>query len=99
MTVTGNNAITVVTAQWNVPTPNPIAKDGSSSYSSSWIGIDGYGSDDVFQAGVECDALSGQNGTQRDIYVWWEWFPENEVGVDNFAVAAGDQLWCALIVN
>ena len=82
-----------VAGQWNVPQPNPSSPDGT-SYSSFWIGIDGDGSSDVFQAGVECEAST----SGRTIYPWWEWFPENEVQISNFPVSAGHVLHCVLNV-
>jgi hypothetical protein len=84
-----------VTGQWIVPTPNP-ADDRGSYFSAIWIGIDGDGSPDVFQAGVECDAAISGGGIQRTIYLWWAWFPDNEVQITNIAVSAGDVVSCIL---
>jgi peptidase A4-like protein len=79
--------------RWPVPTPH-LATPGQTNYSSFWIGIDGDGSGDVFQAGVECEI--GDSGP--NLYAWWEWFPEAEVKIENFPVAAGDVLSCLLTV-
>lgn len=87
-----------VSGQWNVPTPNPAAGDGTRYDSSFWVGIDGDGSPDVFQAGVECEAVNSGGVVQRTIYPWWEWFPENEVQITNFPVLAGHSLGCTLTV-
>jgi hypothetical protein len=35
---------------------------------------------------------------QRIIYPWWEWYPEYEIQITNFPVAAGDVLNCLLTV-
>lgn len=61
-------------------------------YSASWIGIDGDGSGDVCQAGVECEVLQSGTTVSRNIYPWWEWFPLPEVKITNFAVNPGDLL-------
>ena len=61
-------------------------------YSSSWIGIDGDGSGDVFQAGVECEAYRSGASVTKNIYPWWEWFPISEVQITNFAVGPGDMI-------
>ncbi|HET9184207.1 MAG TPA: G1 family glutamic endopeptidase, partial [Candidatus Angelobacter sp.] len=82
-----------VAGQWTVPQPQPSSPDGT-SYSSFWIGIDGDKSGDVFQAGVECEAST----SGRNIYAWWEWFPEQEIQISNFPVSAGHILHCVLNV-
>jgi hypothetical protein len=58
-------------------------------YSSQWVGIDGYGSPDVFQAGVEADAKC--SGSYYS--AWYEWYPNNESRIGNFAVTAGDLIY------
>jgi len=61
-------------------------------YCASWIGIDGDGSGDVCQIGVECEVFRGGTSTSRNIYPWWEWFPLPEMQITNFPVAPGDML-------
>ena len=61
-------------------------------YTSSWIGIDGDGSRDVCQAGVECDVYQSGSSITRQIYPWWEWYPNFEVQITNLAVSAGDMI-------
>ncbi len=61
-------------------------------YSASWIGLDGDGSGDVCQAGVECEVYQSGSAVQKNIYPWWEWFPLPEVKITNFAVNPGDLL-------
>jgi hypothetical protein len=88
-----------VHGEWRVPNPDPATTDGTLSYCSSWVGIDGDGSADVLQAGTECEARSVNGQVQRTIYAWWEWFPEAEVAISNFPVAAGDLLTCTICVE
>lgn len=86
--------INVAWGAWTVPNPYPGAADGTWYYCSSWIGIDGDGSPDVCQAGVECRASSTSGVVTRDVYLWWEWYPEQEVAIQNFPVSPGDRvLW------
>ena len=87
-----------INGQWNVPDPSPASVDGTHYYSSFWIGIDGAGSPDVFQAGVECDAVYVGGNVQKTFTPWWEWYPENEVQITNFPVSAGQTLACMLTV-
>jgi Peptidase A4 family len=62
--------------------------DNGTYYCATWIGIDGDGSGDVFQAGVESEV----KGTSVTIYPWWEWFPTPEVQITNLKVNAGDMV-------
>jgi hypothetical protein len=59
-------------------------------YCASWIGIDGDGSGDVFQAGVECEVYRSGSSITRNIYPWWEWYPTPEVQITNLGVSPGD---------
>lgn len=61
-------------------------------YSASWIGIDGDGSPDVCQAGVECEVYQSGASVTRNIYPWWEWYPNPEVAITNFPVNPGDMI-------
>jgi hypothetical protein len=89
---------TAVAAQWVVPHTEPAVDDGTPYYASCWIGIDGEGSTDVFQAGVQCKASYVGNIVQRTIYAWSEWYPEYEVQIPNFPVSEGDTVSCLLTV-
>jgi hypothetical protein len=66
---------------------------GSYDYSSSWIGIDGYNSSDVLQAGTEADAYC--SGTTKAAYyaAWYEWYPFSEVRIGSFPVSPGDDMF------
>ncbi len=61
-------------------------------YCASWIGIDGDGSPDVCQAGVECEVYQSGASVTRNIYPWWEWYPNPEVAITNFPVNPGDMI-------
>lgn len=61
-------------------------------YCANWIGIDGDGSNDVCQAGVECEVYRSGNSISRNIYPWWEWYPAGEVQITNLAINPGDMV-------
>ena len=68
-------------------------------YCANWIGIDGDGSNDVCQAGVECDVYRSGTTVTRNIYPWWEWFAQGccpgtccEHQITNLAVNPGDMV-------
>ncbi len=84
-----------VSGQWVIPATHLVTPD-QKNYSSFWVGIDGDGSDDVFQAGVECEV---DKSGKRKIYPWWEWYPEAEVRIDNFPASIDDILSCLLTVT
>jgi hypothetical protein len=86
-----------IEGQWTVP--NPHAPGLGSFYASEWIGIDGWGSGDVLQAGTETEIIDLGIFTVRQIYAWWEWFPAGEVAITNLSVSAGDVMYCLICVN
>jgi len=84
-----------VQGDWTIPNVYPPTQ-GQWYYCSNWIGIDGDGSGDVCQAGIECEVFQLGPFTIRNIYAWSEWFPESEVQVTNFPVDAGDEITCLI---
>jgi hypothetical protein len=66
-------------------------------YSTQWVGMDGYNSNDVLQAGVEADAYCNGSTTVAFYSAWIEWFPFNETRVSVPAFRPGDlayiQVW------
>jgi Peptidase A4 family len=80
-----------VEADWVVPNVD-APTENMWYYSSNWIGIDGDGSNDVCQIGFECEAFRSGSSVTTQIYPWWEWYPESEVQITNFAVQPGDMV-------
>lgn len=72
---------------------------GGWDYESSWVGIDGWGSPDVLQAGIEADAfclnILGAHYTSTYYSAWYEWYPFSETRINNstFPVQPGDDLF------
>ena len=77
----------------------PIARqayskcDGGWDWSVSWVGIDGWGSSDVLQAGSESDAYC--NGTTKSAYysAWYEWYPYGWTRITSLPIVPGDDLF------
>ncbi len=66
---------------------------GGWDYSSIWPGIDGYGSNDVLQGGVEVDAYCSGSTNSTLYSLWTEWYPFNETRVSSPTVAPGDLIF------
>ena len=66
---------------------------GNWDWGSAWNGIDGWGSPDVLQAGIEFDAYC--SGSTRAAYysAWYEWYPYGEVRIGSLPIAPGDDLF------
>ncbi len=86
-----------VGGQWTVPSPNTTA-DGT-YYASEWVGIDGWNSRDVLQAGTETEVTKFWIFTSTQVYTWWEWFPAGEVRISNLPVSPGDVMYCLICAD
>jgi len=81
--VTGSD-FTYVSGSWTVTKPN-CAKTPN-SYSSEWVGIDGWSSFSVEQIGTDTDC----NGKTPFYYVWYEFYPLSTVVIKDVSIAPGD---------
>lgn len=80
---------TAVSASWTVPAVSgTFCSSNPNSYSSFWVGLDGYGSNSVEQIGTDSDCL-GTDGTTPTYSAWYEMYPK---GPDTFTydVKPGD---------
>lgn len=78
-----SGVVTYVKGSWTV---SPVSLTGSSAYSASWIGIDGYSSNTVEQIGTEADWVGG-----RAVYsAWYEMYPKWSVAISSLTVRPGD---------
>ena len=74
---------TSITGEWQVPT---VTSTSGNSYSSAWIGIDGFNNRHLIQTGTEEDWAGG-----RAVYkAWWEILPKSETVISSITVHAGD---------
>jgi hypothetical protein len=80
-----SNAVSGVVGSWTVPT---AAKSSKYTYSSAWVGIDGYSDNTVEQIGTE------QDGTPRggSYYAWFEMYPNYSYEIVGFPVVPGDEI-------
>ncbi len=69
------DSVTAVAGSWFVPTVS--GPQGTSSYSSVWVGVNGYNGHTVEQVGTEQNVI---NGVPR-YYAWWEMYSADGAGV------------------
>jgi Peptidase A4 family len=76
-----------VSGTWTVPA---VSATSSSTYSSAWIGVDGFNDDNLIQTGTEEDYYSG--AAHYD--AWWEILPaaETEISTRSYPVTPGDRM-------
>jgi len=81
-----SGAVSDVKGTWTVPA---VSSSGSThTYSSTWVGIDGYSDNTVEQTGTEQDWTS--NGPVY--YAWFEMYPKFGYRIVNFPVQPGDTI-------
>src|SRR5438876_3624325 len=80
--VTGSG-VTDAKGSWIVPS---VTCSSSTTYSSFWVGIDGYSSNTVEQIGTDSDCV---NGTPA-YYVWYEFYPHWSYTVNSITIHPGD---------
>ncbi len=79
-------------ADFVIPAATNRPCSGGWTYSSSWVGIDGFGSPDVLQAGTESDAYCSSSGTASYYSAWIEWYPYSESRI-SLPVTPGDDMF------
>jgi len=82
-------AYTSVTAAWVVPSVAPSRK---ATYSSQWVGIDGFNNSSLIQTGTEADFYSGK----AHYAAWWEILPAAETVIPSITVHAGDHMTASI---
>ncbi|HET7404602.1 MAG TPA: G1 family glutamic endopeptidase [Candidatus Bathyarchaeia archaeon] len=78
-----NGAVSLAKGSWIVPS---VTCGSSNTYSSYWVGIDGYSSSTVEQTGTDSDCSSGHGV----YYAWYEFYPNPSVQISGFTVHPGD---------
>lgn len=78
------NSVTKVSGSWKIPTLT--ANPAGDTFSSTWVGIDGYASQSVEQIGTEHDVIDGVT----QYYAWFELYPAASQVIEGFPVNAGD---------
>ncbi len=92
-TTWSNASLGTVAADFVVPAAAARTCNSTWEYSSVWVGLDGYASSDVLQAGIEADALCVNGATQAYYTPWYEWYPNASIRVTNLAAAAGQSFY------
>src|SRR5256885_3857866 len=82
--VTGSG-VTDAKGSWIVPS---VTCSSSTTYSSYWVGIDGYSSNTVEQTGTDSDCSSGHGV----YYAWYEFYPNPSITIGGFTVLPGDRI-------
>jgi len=67
--------------------------DGGWDWSVTWVGIDGWGSGDVLQAGSESDAYCSKGTTATYYSAWYEWYPYGWTRITSLPIIPGDDLF------
>ena len=74
-----------VTAHWVV---QAVSRSHKATYSSEWVGIDGFSNSSLIQTGTESDYYNG--AAHYD--AWWEILPAAETVIPSIVVSPGDQM-------
>lgn len=83
---------TSVSSSWTQPTVTCTSK---TTYSSYWVGLDGFSDSALEQTGTEADCISG-----RAVYgAWWEVLPASESSYSGVTVKGGDHLTASVTYN
>jgi hypothetical protein len=80
---------TRVTGAWVVPS---VAASRKATYSSQWVGIDGFNNSSLIQTGTEADYYNGA----AHYAAWWEILPAAETVIPSIAVHPGDRMTASI---
>lgn len=83
--VTGSS-FTSAKGSWIIPTVN--CSKTPNTYSSFWVGIDGWTSSTVEQTGTDSDC----NGSRASYYAWYEFYPAGSVLISGVPVSPGNKM-------
>ena len=87
----GTGSFTSVSASWVQPSLTCTSK---TTYSSYWVGLDGYSNSALEQTGTEADCIGGK----AEYGAWWEVLPASESAY-SVTVKAGDSLSASVVDN
>jgi hypothetical protein len=80
-------SVTYAKGSWIVP-PLTCPHGAPDTFSSFWVGIDGYESNTVEQTGIDANCVNGA----PEYSAWFEFYPHFAYVVNNFTVKAGDTI-------
>src|SRR5580700_10950014 len=90
--VTGSG-FTSAKGSWTVPSVN--CTKTPNTYSSFWVGIDGWTSSTVEQTGTDSDC----NGSSPSYYAWYEFYPAGSVLISSVPVSPGNKMDAQVVYN
>src|ERR1700733_3865124 len=95
LTAASRESFSTVSAEWVVPTVSQVPLKGvTTSDGSEWVGLDGYNSADVCQAGIlETVQTSVHGGATISCSAFDEWYPtgSSNIAVSSLPVTPGEQ--------
>ena len=83
---------TRATSTWRVPT---VVASATPTYSSSWVGIDGFDNTSLIQVGTEQD----YSGGSAHYSAWWEILPAAGTSIASLTVHPGDTMVATIARN
>jgi len=86
-------AFTHALGSWTVPTVN--CSKTPNTYSSFWVGIDGWTSSTVEQTGTDSDC----DGSSPSYYAWYEFYPAGSVLISSVTVSPGNHISASVTYN
>jgi hypothetical protein len=95
ITAASGESFSTVSATWVVPTISQVPLTGVTLTDiAEWVGIDGYNSGDVCQAGILETAQTSGGHTTISISAWVEWYPADAIliSASAFQVNAGNTI-------
>ena len=85
-------SVSAVSGEFTVPTVTGSASAGH-TYSSTWVGIDGFNSTSVEQTGIEADVVNGV----AHYSAWYEMYPAAPVTLSQLAIHPGDTISASVV--
>ena len=86
-------SFTKALGSWTVPTVN--CSQTPSTYSSFWVGIDGWTSSTVEQTGTDSDC----SGKRASYYAWYEFYPNPSILISSVPVSPGNHISASVTYN
>ncbi len=85
-----------VYGEWFIPNITPVANEPNQAETVGfWVGIDGFGNNQVLQAGTAATIT----GNSVNNWVWTEWWPLPPIQVTNFPIKPGDYITVLVCAN
>jgi Peptidase A4 family len=76
-------------------TVQAVSRSNRPTFSSQWVGIDGFNNSSLIQTGTESDFYNGQ----AHYHAWWEILPAAETVITTITVHPGDHMRASITLN